>query len=173
MLLRCAKLQPLSKVIRLLRSGHFGVRDDDPPAIENLHRARLPADAYQRRPSGMRSYSDGCAFHVRLCERRVKLFSIVNVVSVSDPASSAPSRSSVRQEMTSPGPKQPQLISIPFAYAPIIRPKNTSNSSEVATVDTRIQRPAMSSTPISNSSHGSVRATLSTAHTATNVNKSI
>src|SRR3977135_2023442 len=113
MLLRCAKLQPLGKVIRLFCSGACRVRDDDSRSIEHLHRPWLAADAYQCGPSGMGAHSDGCAFQVGLCERALTLLSMVIVVSVSEPASSAPSRSSVRQEMTSPGPKQPQLISIP------------------------------------------------------------
>src|SRR2546425_8230537 len=36
-------------------------------------------------------------------------------VNSSEPANMLPSRNSVRHEITSPGPKQPQLISIPLA----------------------------------------------------------
>ena len=49
----------------------------------------------------------------------------------SEPASIEPSRNMVFQEMVSPGPKQPQLISSPLNAARTIRVKNTSSRADV------------------------------------------
>src|ERR1700720_2272780 len=146
MLLRCLNFQLLGEVIRLVRSDHLRIGDNDSPPVEHLHRSGLARDRHQRRPSRMRSNANSCAFHC--------FFTSVTTVNSSDPTTIAPSRNNVRQEMASPGPKQPQLISIPLRCALTMSPKNTSSSIEHATVATRIQRPAINSTPISNSTQG-------------------
>src|ERR1035441_4058888 len=66
----------------------------------------------------------------------------------SETASIDPSRTSVFQEISSLGPKQPQLISLPPAKARTIRLKKTSSSKDVLTVEVRNQRPAISRRPI-------------------------
>src|SRR5438552_14547051 len=132
MLLRCLNFQLFGEVIRLVRSGDLRIGDNDPPALEHLNRPGLARDGHQRRPSRMRSNANSCAFHC--------FFTSVTPVNSSDPTTIAPSRNNVRQEIASPGPKQPQLISIPLRCALTMSPKNSSSNSEQTTVATRIQR---------------------------------
>jgi hypothetical protein len=68
----------------------------------------------------------------------------------------------VFQEIVSPGPKQPQLISWPFTAARTMRLKNTSSSRDVTALVIRSQRPSISRRPSSSSNHGKVRARNST-----------
>ena len=85
-------------------------------------------------------------------------------VNSSDVASKPPSRSSVTQEMRSPGPKQPQSICMPFSIALIIRLKKTTSSRDVLNVEARRHKPATNDIPSRSSHQGSPRATNSTAH---------
>src|ERR1022692_55313 len=78
-----------------------------------------------------------------------------------------PSRTSVFQEISSLGPKQPQLISLPPVKARTIKLKKTSNSKDVLTVEVRNQRPAISRRPIRTSNQGSVCARNLAAHMGT------
>src|ERR1039457_6823053 len=89
---------------------------------------------------------------------RVRRLRSAIAVRNSETASSEPSRTSVFQEISSLGPKQPQLISLPPANARTIRLKKTSSSNDMLTVEQRSQRPAINKRPISTSNQGSVCA---------------
>ena len=100
-------------------------------AIEALSAAPLPVQKAFIKQLNFRR-RDHSAFR-----RPGKLIQVRN----REPANSVPSRTSVRAEIASPRPKQPQSICIPLAYALTINPKNTSSSSDAAAAETRSQRP--------------------------------
>jgi hypothetical protein len=94
--------------------------------------------------------------------RDLRLLRKASTVKTSDPASIAPSRSIVFQEIGSFELKQPQLISFPWIAAWTISEKNTISRADVIALETRSHTPAMSATPRSSSNAGRVRARNST-----------
>src|ERR1039458_1678587 len=103
----------------------------------------------------------------RVVHARVRRLRNAIAVRNSETASSEPSRTSVFQEISSLGPKQPQLISLPPANARTIRLKKTSSSNDMLTVEQRSQRPAINNRPINTSNQGSVCARNLAAHMGT------